>query len=252
MKLNLTKPLAFIDLETTGIDTARDRIVEIAIVKVMPSREILEYSERINPGMPIPSDATAVHGISNADVKDCPSFSQVAKKYFDIMNDCDWSGFNSSRFDFPMLTEEFGRAGLVFDNTNRRMIDVQRIYHKLEPRNLTAAYKFFCEKDLTDAHSALADTRATFEILESQLDRYDSTLKNDIDFLHTFTKDGDFVDSTRKMYFDKGIEKFNFGKHKGKVVTEVFRQEPNYFDWIMKSDFPLDFKEKLKEIKARG
>ncbi len=252
MNLNLTKPLAFIDLETTGMDFSKDRIVEIAVVKVLPSGEVLEYCERINPQIPIPAEVVAIHGITNEAVKDCPSFPQVAQKYFDIINDSDWSGYNSSRFDFPFMTEEFGRAGFVFDNTNRRMVDVQRIFHLMEPRNLSAAYKYYCEKNLENAHSALADTRATFQILESQLDRYSDKIKNDIDFLHKFTKDGDFVDMGRKMYFNKGIETFNFGKHKGVPVKEVFKKEPNYYDWIMKSDFPLDFKEKIKSIKERN
>ncbi len=249
MNLNLTKPLAFFDLETTGIDVSKDRIVEIAVVKVLPDNSVLEVVDRVNPGIPIPKGASDVHGIHDEDVKDAPRFADIAKKYFDLLNDSDWAGYNSHRFDFPFVVEEFGRSGFVFDMSERKLVDVQRVFHLMEPRNLSAAYKFYCEKILDGAHGALADTRATLQILGAQLDRYPEKIKNDISFLHNFTKDGDFVDLSRRMYRDNGVPKFNFGKHKGRPVAEVLKFEPNYYDWIMKSDFPLDFKDKLTALK---
>lgn len=251
MELQLIRPLAFLDLETTGTNVAKDRIVEIAVLKLMPDGNMHEKESLVNPQMPIPAAVTLIHHISDADVKDAPTFEQIAKTFFIFLDDCDLAGFNSLRFDLPILLEEFHRAAVIFDLSNRKLVDVQRIYHTMEPRNLTAAYKFYCEKNLEDAHSAMADVRATFEVLKSQLDRYGAALKNDMDFLHQFSKDGDFVDLGRRMYFDNGIETFNFGKHKGKVVTDVFKLEPSYFDWIMKSEFPMDFKEKIRNIKDR-
>lgn len=251
MNLNLTRPLAFIDLETTGTNFAKDRIIEIAVVKLMPDGNIHEKQTLINPQIPIPPQSSAIHGITDERVKDAPTFEQIAKNYFLFLDECDLAGFNSTRFDYPILLEEFYRAGVFFDVSNRKFIDVQRIYHNLEPRNLAAAYKFYCEKELTNAHSAMADARATFEVLIAQLDRYANELKNDIDFLHEFSKDGDFVDLGKRMYFDNGIEMFNFGKHKGKAVVDVFKVEPSYYDWIQKGEFPLDFKEKVKGIRER-
>lgn len=248
MNLNLTKPIVFVDLETTGTDFAKDRIVEIAAIKVMPDGAVTEKCDRVNPTVPIPAGASAIHGIYDADVKDCLTFKQLAPAYATLLADADLAGYNSNRFDFPFLVEEFLRAGVSFSVTGKKFVDVQRIFHNMERRNLEAAYKFYCGKPLEGAHGALADTRATFEVLKAQLDRYEE-LKNDVGFLHEFTKDGDFVDLGRKLYIDKGVAKFNFGKHKGVSVTEVFKKEPQYFDWIMKSDFPLDFKEKLKAIK---
>lgn len=251
MELNLKKPLAFIDLETTGTNVAKDRIVEIAVLKVMPDGNIHEKESIVNPQMPIPAAVTAIHGISDEDVKEAPTFDQVAKTFFLFLDDCDIAGFNSIRFDLPILLEEFHRAGVILDLTNRRFVDVQRIYHNKEPRNLTAAYKFYCNKNLEEAHSAMADVKATYEVLKSQLDHYADSLQNDVDFLHEFSKDGDFVDLGKRMYFENGIEMFNFGKHKGRAVTEIFKVEPSYYDWIMKSEFPMDFKEKIKNIKER-
>ena len=251
MELSLTRPLAFLDLETTGTNLAKDRIVEIAVLKLMPDGNIHEKETLVNPQMPIPVAITLVHHISDDDVKDAPTFDKIAKAFFIFLEDCDLAGFNSMRFDLPILLEEFYRAGVIFDLSNRKLVDVQRIYHMMEPRNLTAAYKFYCEKNLDGAHSAMADVRATFEVLKSQLDRYVDALKNDMDFLHQLSKDGDFVDLGRRMYFDNGIEIFNFGKHKGKAVEEVFKIEPSYFDWIIKGEFPMDFKEKIRNIKER-
>lgn len=251
MELKLTRPLAFVDLETTGTNFAKDRIVEIAVLKLMPDGNAHEKQTRVNPLMPIPPLVTAIHGITDDDVKNAPTFEQIAKQYFIFLDECDLAGFNSTRFDFPILLEEFHRAGVIFDVSARKFVDVQRIYHTLEPRNLTAAYKYYCEKDLTDAHSAMADVKATYEVLKSQLDRYPDSLKNDVNFLHEFSKDGDYVDLGKRMYYENSIETFNFGKHKGKAVTEVFKVEPSYYDWLLKSEFPLDFKEKIKVIKER-
>jgi DNA polymerase-3 subunit epsilon len=252
MELHLTRPLAFIDLETTGTNLAKDRIVEIAVLKIMPDGNVHEKESLVNPQMPIPPQVTAIHGISDADVKNSPAFSDIAKTIFLFLDECDIAGFNSTRFDLPILVEEFHRSGVMFGLTNRRLIDVQRIFHTLEPRNLSAAYKFYCNKNLEDAHSAMADVKATFEVLKSQLDRYPDSLKNDINFLHEFSKDGDYVDLGKRMYFENGVETFNFVKHKGKAVTDVFLTEPSYYDWLMKSEFPMDFKDKVKAIRERS
>ncbi len=251
MELVLSRPLAFVDLETTGVNFAKDRIVEIAVLKLMPDGNVHEKQTRVNPLIPIPAAVTAIHGITDEDVKDAPTFEQIAKQYFIFLDECDLAGFNSTRFDFPILLEEFHRAGVVFDVTARKFVDVQRIYHNLEPRNLAAAYRFYCKKELTDAHSAMADVKATYEVLKSQLDHYPGVLQNNVEFLHEFSKDGDFVDLGKRMYYENKIEMFNFGKHKGKAVTEIFKIEPSYFDWLMKSEFPLDFKEKIKSIRER-
>jgi DNA polymerase-3 subunit epsilon len=251
MELKLIRPLAFIDLETTGVNFIKDRIIEIAVLKLMPDGNIHEKQTRINPCIPIPAQVTAIHGIKDEDVKDAPTFEKIAKQYFIFLDDCDFAGFNSTRFDIPILLEEFYRAGVIFDVSHRKFIDVQRIYHNLEPRNLTAAYKYYCETELESAHNAMIDVKATYAVLKAQLDRYPEHLQNDIDFLHQFTKDGDYVDLGKRMYFENEIEMFNFGKHKGKVVTEVFKIEPSYYDWLIKGEFPLDFKEKVKRIRER-
>lgn len=252
MELILSRPLAILDLETTGTNLAKDRIVEIAVLKVMPDGNLHSKEAVVNPQMPIPPQVSAIHGITDEDVKDAPTFDQLAKVFYLFLDDCDLAGFNSIRFDLPILIEEFHRAGVSFDLSNRRFVDVQRIFHVMEPRNLTAAYKFYCSKDLEDAHSAMADVKATYEVLKAQLDRYSAELKNDVTFLHEFSKDGDYVDLGKRMYFENGIEIFNFGKHKGKAVTEVFKTEPSYYDWIIKSEFPIDFKEKIRAIKERS
>ena len=246
--LQLTRPLAVIDLETTGTNVATDRIIEIAIIKVMPDRSVQNKVKRINPGMPIPAVTTAIHGITDDDVKDAPLFKQVANEYRQFLENCDIAGYNSNRFDIPMLVEEFLRAGLTFDVNNRRFIDVQKIFHLMEKRTLGAAYRFYCDKDLVNAHSAEADAVATFEILEAQLVRYESQLKADVDALAAFTKDEDFVDFARRIVMQNGVEMFNFGKYKGKPVREVLKAEPQYYDWMMKADFPLNTKQKLSEI----
>ncbi len=251
MKLNLTRPLVFFDLETTGVDTAKDRIVEISMVKVMPDGEEIVRTRLINPQMHIPEDATAIHGITDEDVKDQPTFAQIAKSLYKFIEGCDFGGFNSNRFDLPMLVEEFLRAGVDVDFKSRKFIDVQNIFHKMEQRTLVAAYKFYCDKDLTDAHSAEADTRATYEVLKAQLDRY-SELQNDVTALAEFSARGETADYAGRIgYNDKGEEVFNFGKYKGVKVSEVFQREPSYYDWMMKGDFPLYTKKVITEIRLR-
>ena len=248
MKLNLKRPIIFFDLETTGVDTARDRIVEISMIKVMPDGEEITKTRRLNPGMHIPEEATAVHGITDDDVKDCPTFAQVAKSLEQFIRGCDFGGFNSNRFDLPVLVEEFLRAGVDFDFRKRKMIDVQNIFHKMEQRTLVAAYKFYCDKDLENAHSAEADTIATLEVLEAQLDRYPD-LKNDVGYLADFSRRSRFADyAGRIVYDDTDRPVFNFGKHKGKLVTEVLKTEPSYYSWMMDGDFALDTKKVLTDI----
>ena len=252
MQLNLRNPLVFFDLETTGIDIAKDRIVEISMVKVMPNGEEIVKTRRINPGMPIPPESTAIHGITDEDVKDCPKFKEIAKSLAAQIEGCDLAGFNSNRFDIPMLAEEFLRAGVDVDLNRRKFIDVQTIFHKMEQRNLTAAYKFYCNKDLANAHSAEADTMATYEVLKAQLDRYPE-LENDVNFLSkysSFTNNVDFAG--RMVYNEKGQEVINFGKHKGRLVEEVLKSDPSYYAWIMNGDFPLNTKKMVTEIRLRG
>ena len=251
MNLKLKRPIIFFDLETTGVDTASDRIVEISMVKIGVDGTKTVKTRRINPEMPIPAEATAVHGITDEDVKDEPTFKQIAKSLAQFIEGCDFGGFNSNRFDLPMLVEEFLRAGVDVDFKNRKFIDVQNIFHKMEQRTLVAAYKFYCDKDLTDAHSAEADTRATYEVLKAQLDRY-SELQNDVAALAEFSSRGETVDyAGRIVYNDKGEEVFNFGKYKGVKVSEVFQREPSYYDWMMNGDFPLYTKKVITEIRLR-
>ncbi|MGM9796829.1 MAG: exonuclease domain-containing protein [Parabacteroides sp.] len=252
MQLNLRNPLVFFDLETTGIDICKDRIVEISMVKVMPNGEEIVKTRRINPGMPIPPESTAIHGITDEDVKDCPKFKEIAKSLAAQIEGCDLAGFNSNRFDIPMLAEEFLRAGVDVDLNRRKFIDVQTIFHKMEQRNLTAAYKFYCNKDLANAHSAEADTMATYEVLKAQLDRYPE-LENDVNFLSkysAFTNNVDFAG--RMIYNEKGQEVINFGKYKGRLVEEVLKSDPSYYSWMMNGDFPLNTKKMLTEIRLRG
>ncbi len=251
MKLNLKRPIVFFDLETTGVDTAKDRIVEISMVKVMPDGEEIIKTRRINPQMHIPEDATAVHGITDEDVKDAPTFAQIAKSLYQFIEGCDFGGFNSNRFDLPMLVEEFLRAGVDVDFKKRKFIDVQNIFHKMEQRTLVAAYKFYCDKELDGAHSAEADTKATYEVLKAQLDRYPE-LQNDIAALAEFSTRGETADyAGRIIYNEKGEEVFNFGKYKGMSVSEVFRKEPSYYAWMMNGDFPLYTKKVITEIRCR-
>ena len=252
MELKLERPLVFFDLETTGTQLATDRIVEISLVKVMPDGEKIVSTRRINPGIPIPPEATAVHGITDDDVKDCPSFAEIAKTLAEQIEGCDLAGFNSDRFDFPLLAEEFCRAEVDVDFRAMAKIDVQAIFRKMEPRTLIAAYKFYCGKDLNDAHSAEADTMATYEVLKAQLDRYPE-LQNDIDFLSEYTQTGNNVDfAGRFVYNDKHQEVVNFGKYKGQLVEEVLKKEPSYYEWILSADFPLNTKQVATRIRLRG
>ena len=252
MQLNLKKPLVFFDLETTGVNIVNDRIIEISFVKVCPNGQEICKTRRINPGMPIPPESTAIHGITDEDVKDCPTFKEIAKSLAAQIEGCDLAGYNSNRFDIPLLAEEFIRAGVDIDLNRRKFVDVQTIYHKMEQRTLAAAYKFYCNKDLNNAHTAEADTMATYEVLKAQLDRYPE-LKNDIDFLSKYSSYNNNVDfAGRMIYNDKGEEVFNFGKHKGQLVTEVLKKDPNYYAWIINGDFALNTKKILTEIKLRG
>ena len=249
MNLKTDKPIAFFDLETTGTNISNDRIVEISILKVSPDGERSSYTQRVNPGMPIPADASEVHGIYDIDVINEPHFEEIAPTVFKKLFDCDLAGYNSDRFDIPLLAEEFMRAGIEFDLNDRRTIDVQTIFHKMEPRNLSAAYKFYCDKTLENAHSAEADTIATYEVLKAQLDRYND-LENNITFLSTFSAHKNFADFAGYIGFDKeGNELFMFGKHRGKKVEDVMEQEPGYFGWLLNADFPLYTKKVLTRIK---
>lgn len=252
MQLNLKNPIVFFDLETTGINIVKDRIVEISFVKVHPNGKEETKTRRINPEMPIPPESTAIHGITDDDVKDCPTFKEIAKSLAAQIEGCDLAGYNSNRFDIPLLAEEFLRAGIDMDLNKRKFVDVQTIFHKMEQRTLSAAYKFYCDKSLENAHTAEADTMATYEILKAQLDRYPD-LQNDIDFLSkysSFTNNVDFAG--RMIYNEEGKEVINFGKYKGKLVEEVLKVDPGYYSWIMNGDFPLNTKKILTEIKLRG
>ena len=245
MRLNLKNPLVFFDLETTGIDITKDRIVEISYVKVFPNGKEESKTMRINPERPIPPESTAIHGITDDDVKDCPTFKAVAKTLAAQIEGCDLAGYNSNRFDIPLLAEEFLRADVNIDLNRRKFVDVQTIFHKMEQRTLSAAYKFYCNKTLENAHTAAADTMATYEVLQAQLDRYPE-LQNDIAFLSDFSSYNNNVDfAGRMIYNDKKEEIFNFGKFKGRLVEDVLKNEPGYYAWMMNSDFPLNTKQKL-------
>ena len=252
MKLNLKRPIVFFDLETTGLDIANDRIVELCYIKVEPNGNEESKAMRLNPEKHISESATKVHGISDEDVKGCPTFREIAPALAETLQGCDLAGFNSNKFDIPMLAEEFLRAGVDMDFSNRRFIDVQNIYHKMERRTLIAAYKYYCGKDLNDAHSALADTRATYEVLQAQLDMYPNDLKNDMDFLSDFSTMDHNVDlAGRFVYDEKGNEVVNFGKYKGKSVREVLMRDPGYYGWIIQSDFTLNTKQTLTRLKLK-
>lgn len=252
MKLNLKNPIVFFDLETTGTNINSDRIVEICYLKVYPNGNEEAKTLRINPEMHIPEVTTAIHGISDADVADCPTFKEVARNIANDIEGCDLAGFNSNRFDIPVLAEEFLRAGVDIDMSKRKFIDVQVIFHKMEQRTLSAAYKFYCERDLEDAHTAEADTRATYEVLQSQLERYSDVLKNDMAFLADYSSYNKNVDFAGRMVYDeKGVEVFNFGKYKGQSVTEVLKKDTGYYSWILNSDFTLNTKAMLTKIRLR-
>lgn len=246
-QLQLQRPVAFFDLETTGVDPAKDRIVEIAVVKVHPGGNRESWVKRINPEMPIPPESTAIHGITDEDVKDAPTFKQIAHELKNFMTNCDLGGYNSNKFDIPALVEEFLRADISVDFKDRKLIDVQQIFYKKEARTLSAAYAFYCNKELINAHNAEADVLATIDILEAQLDRY-SDLNNDIKSLHDFTGGDDFVDYARRIILKDRVPVFNFGKYKGQKVAEVFRKEPQYYDWMMQADFPRHTKQVISDI----
>lgn len=251
MFIQIHRPLVFFDLETTGINTTTDRIIEIYLIKVMPDGSEDHKRYLINPGIPIPAQASAIHGIYDKDVADQPTFAEIARELSGYLDNCDFAGFNSNRFDFPMLVEEFLRYNIDFDIENRKFIDVQRIFHVLEPRNLAAALRFYCGKDLVNAHSAEADTQATFEILKAQISKYDQ-LEPTIEFLHHFSGQSNLVDlAGRIIKNEKGEEVFNFGKHKGKTVEYVFKTEPSYYDWMMKGDFAQQTKNVLTRLRLK-
>lgn len=264
MLLDLKNPLVFIDLETTGINIATDRIVEIALLKVNLDGSETEMLQRINPEMPIPPQASKIHGIYDEDVKDAPVFREVAKNLAKFIEGCDLAGFNSNRFDIPLLAEEFLRAEVDIDLKKHKFIDVQAIFHKMEKRTLAAAYKFYCDKDLVDAHSAMADTRATYEVLKAQLDRYQGVeyedaggktsvpIVNDVEKLSNFSSYDRNVDFVGRIVYDEnGVEVFNFGKNKGVPVEKVLQEQPGYFGWMLNGEFPLYTKKVLTQIKLR-
>ena len=264
MKLNLRNPLVFFDLESTGTNITRDRIIEIAMIKMMPNGEVHRKSNLLNPGIPIPPESSVFHGIYDADVKDKPSFKEVAKDYARFMEGADLSGFSILKMDVPLLVEEFLRAGVEFDYQRKKIIDAQKIFHLMEKRTLKAAYKFYIQKDLEESHTAEADAEASMEVLLAQVSLYDGQdvtdisgkkvgeIRNDMDVLSKIIS-ADMVDLAGRMIKnEKGEEIFNFGKHKSKKVTQVFKEEPAYYDWMMNGDFPQDTKRKLTEIKLRG
>lgn len=263
-KLNLKNPLVVFDLEATGTKISEDRIVEIALIKLMPDGTKEEKSRRINPTIPIPIESSLIHGIYDEDVKDEPSFKQIGKSLADFLQGCDLAGFNIIKYDVPLLVEEFLRANIEFDIDDRKLIDAQKIFHLMEKRNLSAAYRFYCNKELVDAHSASADTQATYEVLASQIEKYEGmevvdllgkkmgTIDNDMSKLHELTNSNMVDLAGRMIYNEEGKEIFNFGKHKGKTVSQVLADEPSFYDWMMKGDFPLDTKRKLTQIRLRN
>ena len=251
MTLTLKNPIIFFDVETTGINLLTDRIVEIALLKIFPNGKEEMKTYKINPEVPIPEKASSIHGIYDDDVKDCPTFKQIARQLANFMEGCDIGGFNSNKFDIPLLAEEFLRAEVDFDMRRRKFVDVQNIFHKMEQRNLSAAYKFYCGKELEGAHNAANDTQATYEILKAQIEKYE-TLQNDVDFLSEFSsfhKNADFMG--RIIYNENKEEIFNFGKYKGEKVTDVLEKDPGYYSWIMNGDFSLYTKKIMTEIRLR-
>lgn len=264
MKLNLKTPLAFFDLETTGTNIAKDRIIELAFLKVFPSGETEKKVTRVNPTIPIPEESSMIHGICDEDVKDSPTFKSFAKNLAKWLEGTDLAGFNIVRFDIPVLVEEFLRAGVDFEPGKRKLIDAQKIFFMMEKRTLTAAYQFYCNKTLEGAHGAEADTMATYEVLKAQIARYEgqnatdmvgnvvSRIENDMDSIHKLVSSNMVDLAGRLVLNDKGVEVFNFGKHKGKAVSELFKKEPSYYEWMMQGDFALDTKRKLTQIKLKS
>lgn len=264
MKLHLKNPLTFFDLETTGTNIVKDRIVEISVVKLMPNGESITKTNKVNPTVPIPHETSLIHGIYDEDVKDCPTFKNIAKSFAQFLEGSDLAGFNILKFDVPMLVEEFLRADVEFDVSKRKLVDAQKIFHMMEKRTLSAAYKFYCGKNLDNAHSAEADTKATLEVLEAQVERYAGqevvdnlgkkvgVVENDVDSLHNLTK-SNLADLAGRIVFNNdGVEVFNFGKHRNKPVANVLKQDPSYYDWMMKGEFPQNTKQVLTAIKLRN
>jgi len=252
MNIKLFRPLAFIDLETTGINITSDRILEIAVVKILVDGSKQVKRKLLNPMIPIPVSSSNIHGITDEMVKDAPTFKQVANEIKQFIDNCDMGGYNSNRFDLPLLIEEFSRAGINFNIDGRKMVDVQKVFHLMEQRTLSAAYKFYCNKTLEGAHGAEVDATATWEILDAQIERY-PTMGDTVESIVKFTGEDDIVDFARRFIKDdKGVEIFNFGKHKGKPVAKVLKEEPQYYDWMMKGDFALNTKQKLMEILNRS
>ena len=247
MNIELSKPLAFFDIESTGINPSTDRIVELAIIKINPDGQQSRLRRLINPGMPIPKESSDIHGITDEMVKDAPVFKQIAAEVLDFLDNCDLGGYNSNRFDVPLLVEEFLRAEVPFSISQRRLLDVQKIYHKMEPRTLSAAYQFYCGHSLEDAHSAVADVAATWEVLQAQIDRYPNIGKN-LDSILQFTGEDRIADMARRFVYKGDEIVFNFGKYKGQSAHNVFRMEPKYYDWMMRGDFPLHTKQVISEI----
>ncbi len=263
MKFNLKKDLIFFDVESTGLNVVRDRIIQIALIKYTPNTETpQELSLMINPGVPIPEESSSIHGIYDGDIADKPTFQQVAQQIYDFIGDGDLSGYNSARFDVPILMEEFARVGIEFSMENRGSVDVQRIFYKMEPRTLSAALRYYCNKELKGAHDALADVRATVDVLKGQLERYDGVdliidehetipapIKNDMDVLHAFTSDLKTIDATQRLKYNKdGVIVFNFGKHINTPVVEVLQKDKNYYNWILTKDFSSQVKQIIKRI----
>ncbi|BDC99535.1 exonuclease domain-containing protein [Persicobacter psychrovividus] len=261
MNLKLNKPLVFFDLETTGVNVTGDRIVEYAFIKQNPDGSIDKRVSKVNPGIPIPVETSMIHGIYDQDVKEAPTFKDVARDLAQFMEGCDLGGFNIVRFDVPLLLEEFNRVGVDFDITKRNLVDAQKLFHLMEKRNLTAAYKFYCGKDLQDAHSAEADTIATLEVFKAQIQKYEGqeafdmkgnsigTIENDMKVINEIGANNQVDLAGRMVYSDEGVPLINFGKHKGKPVAQVLRNEPAYYDWVMRGDFPQDTKRRLTQIK---
>ncbi|MEL6358420.1 MAG: exonuclease domain-containing protein [Bacteroidota bacterium] len=264
MSLKLKNPLVFFDLEATGTHVTHDRIVEIAMIKVMPDGKQLTYEKRINPEIPIPAEVSLVHGIYDEDIKDAPTFKMIAKELVQFLQGCDLAGFNVLRFDIPMLVESFLRAEVDFKMEHRKVVDAQRIFHLMEKRNLTAAYQFYCQKELVGAHGAMADTAATLAVLEAQIERYEDqkvvdnhgrplgVIQNDVNELHALTATQMVDFAGRMVYNAEGVPVFNFGKHKNKPVAKVLQVEPGYYDWMMQGDFPMDTKRKLTQLKLQA
>lgn len=255
MQLALKRPIVFFDIEATGLNISKDRIVEIALLKIHPDQERRQLTHRVHPQMHIPAKVTQIHGITDEMVAESPTFEQIAPELLQFIGSADLGGYNLVKFDLPMIMEEFMRTGKPLDMSKRKIIDVQRIFHKMEQRTLEAAYRFYCDKDLSEAHTAEADTLATYEVLLGQLQRYEGKLENSIDQIYEFTgrPGAQMVDMAGRFVLnDKGVPVFNFGKHKGKPVAEVLEKEPGYYDWMMQGDFPEHTKHKLTEIRLQG